>query len=351
MARSNGSWAQALGSKTSDRAPRQPQSKSHLPRVRLRFSSKNLIRSRSPPYANITITTSTTTAYERSIERSYEVDAEQPSTTPTQVYSKVWCPVNLRFKPCSSSMPDDLVLAQPATGTEERTTTASVTATSHHEMTITTTATSHHEMTDTETVTVTSHQQPTSALATSVPALLPSTLKSVPVAAIAAPAALAALIALLVLPCCLRRFTPRLWSRLDRVLPLEDAYGGVAAFWARLKLTRQRNREVRARTASSGGAILTGDGRGSGWGTWSEKGDQEGSDNGGEGRGMLGRWRERQEEKLRQVDARRAREERWGLRAPTAVGGMVGSSSVRSFENVRRDELRRAKEEKGVVAQ
>lgn len=133
------------------------------------------------------------------------------------------------------------------------------------------------------------------------------------------------------------------------MLPLEDAYSGVAAVWARLKLTRQRNRVVRARAAGAGntGAIFTGDGRRVSGGRWSEKGGEEATDM-GSGMGVLGRWRQTQEEKLRQVDARMARQERWGLRPAVGVGvGGGGMSSMRSFEDVRRDELRRAKEEKG----
>ena len=247
--------------------------------------------------------------------------------------------------------------AEPLTDSpgNKRTTTATatktdtVTATSHHEMTTTristTTATSHHEMTDIRTVTMTPYPSTSglAAAATPAPALLSAASDGVPIAAIAVPIALAALVALLILPCCIRRFMPRVWSRLDRILPVEHVYSGVAAVWARLKLTRQRNRELRARAASGpAGPMLTGDGRGSG-SRWSEKED-EGLEAGRELLGMLGRWRQRQEEKLREVDARRAREERWGLRpGPCGVGG----AGARSFEDVRRDELRKAREEKG----
>lgn len=213
------------------------------------------------------------------------------------------------------------------------------------------TITSHHHSASTETdattVFITSSSSTAAAPAFTVTAFTSSTTEF-PIAAVAVPVGLAALVMLLILPCCRRRFTPRLWNQLSHAIPpLEDAYAGVAAAWARMKLTRQRNRDLRARAMPLGTAILTGDGRGSG-ARRSEKQAEEGAaedggDGNGQGTGCLGRWRERQEEKLQAGWARRKREERFGL-DDRRGSGAVEACGVRYLEDVRRDELRRVKE-------
>lgn len=73
-----------------------------------------------------------------------------------------------------------------------------------------------------------------------------------PTAAIAAPIAFAGLIALiLLLPCILPRLHPRAAAKFNRICPLDDLYRGIAATWAKLKLTRHRNRSIRKRGSSN----------------------------------------------------------------------------------------------------
>ncbi|ETN42978.1 uncharacterized protein HMPREF1541_02136 [Cyphellophora europaea CBS 101466] len=231
-------------------------------------------------------------------------------------------------------------------------------------------STMHHSMSYTSTVTTTDssavgHVTSASAHATSSgPSSKPSavaaasttasplhaaaTNNEVPVAAIAVPVALVAAVLLLALPCCVRRFSPKLWASWNSRCPLEDLVAGLAAVWQRWKLVRARNRELRSKGFSGpgtgGGEALTGDGRMEEWWRGGAKSGEVVRDG---GNGWLGAWRRRKEGELEAARERKMMEERWGLVTAAAEGG-VGEGYAARVERVRGAELRRVKEGDGL---
>ena len=139
---------------------------------------------------------------------------------------------------------------------------------------------------------------------------------STPLAAIIIPTAISGFIVLLlILPCCLRHTSPAASAKFNRFCPLDDTYRGIAAIWARLKLTRHRNRDVRKRTTSGSSYVVSSPVRGG----IAEKDYEHPPDASvssatliDEHSSYLGKWRFEQERNLQEAKQRQLRENRWG---------------------------------------